>query len=116
MRSCSVPSGPTPDQAASIGLVHEIVEPDQLLAAARRRADGLSAAPPDVYALAKHQLHGPARERIGAARPVDDPRVVEIWGSSAPARPCATTWRPCAGASQEQPALRPAGRRAGRPG
>lgn len=71
----------TPDQAASIGLVHEIVEPDQLPAAARRRADGLGAAPPDVYALAKHQLHGPARERIGAARPADDPRVLEIWGS-----------------------------------
>lgn len=40
-----------PDQATSIGLVHEIAEADQLLAAALRRADGLCAAPPDVYAL-----------------------------------------------------------------
>jgi enoyl-CoA hydratase len=71
----------TPHQATSIGLVHEVVEPDQLLAAASRRADGLCAAPPDVYALAKHQLHRPARERIDAGRPSDDPRVLEIWSS-----------------------------------
>jgi enoyl-CoA hydratase len=71
----------TPDQATSIGLVHEVVEPDQLLAAALRRADGLCGAPPDVYALAKHQLHRPARERIDADRPSDDPRVLEIWSS-----------------------------------
>jgi enoyl-CoA hydratase len=72
----------TPDQAAAIGLVHEVVEPDQLLAAALRRAEGLCAAPPGVYALAKHQLHGPARERIDAVRPSDDPQVLEIWGSA----------------------------------
>jgi enoyl-CoA hydratase len=71
----------TPDQAASFGLVHEVVEPDQLLVAALRRADGLCAAPADVYALAKHQLHGPARERIEAARASVDPQVLRIWGS-----------------------------------
>lgn len=57
-----------PDQATSIGLVHEIVELDQLLAAALRRAEGLSAAPPDVYAVAKHQLHR-ARPRAHWRRP-----------------------------------------------
>jgi enoyl-CoA hydratase len=71
----------SPDQAASIGLVHEIVGPDRLLAAALRRAEGLCAAPPDVYALAKHQLHRPARERIDTARPSDDPQVLKIWSS-----------------------------------
>jgi enoyl-CoA hydratase len=70
-----------PDQATSIGLVHEIVEPDQLLTAALRRAEGLCAAPPDVYALSKYQLRRPARERIGTARPSDDPRVLKIWSS-----------------------------------
>lgn len=70
-----------PDQAASIGLVHEIVEPGQLLDGALRRAEGLCAAPPDVYALAKEQLHRPAIERIAADRPSDDPRVLEIWSS-----------------------------------
>jgi len=71
----------TPDQAMSIGLVHEVLEPDQLLTAALRRADGLSAAPPDVYALAKRQLHRPACERIDSARPSDDPQVMKIWSS-----------------------------------
>ncbi|MGW1073331.1 enoyl-CoA hydratase/isomerase family protein [Streptomyces sp. NPDC002537] len=70
-----------PGQAASIGLVHEITEPDRLLAAALRRAEGLCAAPPDVYALSKHQLHRPARERIDAARPSEDPQVLRIWSS-----------------------------------
>lgn len=71
----------TPDRAAAIGLVHEIVGPDQLLAAALRRADRLCAAPSDVYALAKQQLRRPARERIDAARPSDDPEVLKIWSS-----------------------------------
>jgi enoyl-CoA hydratase len=71
----------TPDQAMSIGLVHEVLEPDQLLAAALRRADGLCAAPADVFALAKRQLHGPARGRIDTAGPSDDPQVLKMWGS-----------------------------------
>ena len=71
----------TPDQAMSIGLVHEVLEPDQLLAAALGRADGLCAAPADVFALAKRQLHGPARGRIDTARPADDPQVLKMWGS-----------------------------------
>ncbi|WP_116210668.1 enoyl-CoA hydratase/isomerase family protein [Streptomyces olivoreticuli] len=75
-----------PEQAASIGLVHEIVEPDALLAAALRRADGLCATPPDVYAFSKHQLHRPARERIAAARPSEDPQVLELWSAERTAR------------------------------
>ena len=71
----------TPDQAASIGLVHEVAGPDELLSAALRRADRLCAAPPDVYALAKHQLHAPALERIATRRPADDPQVLTMWSS-----------------------------------
>lgn len=71
----------TPAQAASIGLVHEVVEPDQLLAAALLAANGLCAAPPEVYALAKHQLHRPARERVNAAEPTDDPQVLKLWSA-----------------------------------
>ena len=70
-----------PVQATSIGLVHQIVEPDQLLVAALRRTEGPCAVPPDVYALSKHQLRQPARERIAAARPSDDPQVLKIWSS-----------------------------------
>lgn len=71
-----------PGGAAAIGLVHETVEPGRLLAAALVRAEGLCAAPPDVYALAKRQLHRPAHERIAAAGPVDDPQVLRIWSSA----------------------------------
>ncbi|WP_020667532.1 enoyl-CoA hydratase/isomerase family protein [Amycolatopsis nigrescens] len=71
----------TPDQAAAIGLVHELVEPDRLLTAALRRAEGLCVAPADVYALAKRQLRRPARERMDAARPSDDPEVLKLWSS-----------------------------------
>ena len=70
-----------PDAARSIGLVHEIVEPEQLVPAALRRAAGLCAAPPDVYALAKRQLHRPVHERIAAAWPSDGPEVLDIWAS-----------------------------------
>jgi enoyl-CoA hydratase len=75
-----------PDQAVSIGLVHELVEPERLLAAALRRAEGLCAAVPEVYALAKRQLHRPACERIGVARPLDDGQVLEIWSSERTSR------------------------------
>ena len=61
--------------------MHEVLEPDQLLAAALRRADGLCTAPADVFALAKRQLHGPARGRIDTTGPSDDPLVLKIWGS-----------------------------------
>ena len=76
----------TPATATSIGLVHEVVESDQLLAAALDKADGLCATPPDVYALAKHQLHRPARERINAAEPTDDPQVLTLWSSERTSR------------------------------
>jgi enoyl-CoA hydratase len=76
----------TPEQAVSIGLIHEVVEPDRLLAEASRRAAGLAAVPPDVYAFSKVQLHRPARERIDADRPSDDPRVLELWSSESTGR------------------------------
>ncbi|MGV9881606.1 enoyl-CoA hydratase/isomerase family protein [Streptomyces sp. NPDC003006] len=71
----------TPQQALSIGLVHELVEPDHLLTAALLRAEELSRAPSDVYALSKRQLHRPTHQRIGAARELDDGEVLKIWSS-----------------------------------
>jgi enoyl-CoA hydratase/carnithine racemase len=73
----------TPDQATRIGLVHEIAEPDQLLPAALRRAEGLSAAPPGVYAASKRHLRRPARQRIDSADPSQDPQALKIWASEA---------------------------------
>jgi enoyl-CoA hydratase len=68
--------------AASAGLVHEVVAPGDLLATAIRRAGRLAAAPAEVYALSKTQLHRPARQRIDANRPLDDPRVQQLWSSA----------------------------------
>jgi hypothetical protein len=48
---------------------------DDLLPAA------LAAAPPEVCALAKRQLHAPAHERVAARRELDDPGVAELWSA-----------------------------------
>ena len=76
-------TGATMDPAAarSIGLVQEVVEPGELLPAAVDRAQRLALTPADVYALSKEQLHRPARQRIDAGRPLDDPRVLELWSA-----------------------------------
>lgn len=76
-------TGRTLDAAAAreFGLVHEVVEPGELLPAALDRARELARSPAVVYALAKEQLHRPARERIEAGRPLDDPRVLELWSA-----------------------------------
>lgn len=71
------------EAARAIGLVDEVVAPDELMATALARAEGLAGAPAEVYALSKAQLHRPARQRIDANRPVDDPRVLELWSSPA---------------------------------
>ncbi|TCP47246.1 enoyl-CoA hydratase [Tamaricihabitans halophyticus] len=72
----------TAEQAGAIGLVHEIVPGDQLVETALRRAETHCAAPTEVYAFSKQQLRRPARERISADRPIDDPEVARVWGSA----------------------------------
>jgi enoyl-CoA hydratase len=65
-----------PAQAQEIGLVTVSADPlPDALAAAR----ALAAAPPEVYALSKAQLHRPALERISAGR--DDGVVTELWAA-----------------------------------
>ncbi len=70
-----------PAQAAAIGLIHEVVEPDELLPVALRRASELAAAPSDVYALSKAQLRRPARERIETGQRFDEEEVLRLWSS-----------------------------------
>ncbi|UBU09257.1 enoyl-CoA hydratase/isomerase family protein [Nonomuraea gerenzanensis] len=68
-------------RAVEIGLVHEVVEPDRLLAEALRHAEGLCAVPSEVYAFSKRQLHTPALERVRDFQAADDPEVVRMWSS-----------------------------------
>lgn len=76
-----------PEQARTIGLVHEIVEKNDLLPTALRRAAQLATAPPEVYALSKSQLHRPARERIELGRRLDDDQVLRMWSAPALQQP-----------------------------
>lgn len=69
-----------PAAAVAIGLVDEVVPPEQLLPAAIEQAEKLGRIRSDVYALSKRQLQQPARARIDAG---DDRQVIEMWGSQA---------------------------------
>jgi len=67
-------------QALSIGLVHEVAEPEVLLDSAVDRARQLARLPAEVFAFSKRQLQQPARDRI-AARSGDDEAVLAMWSS-----------------------------------
>lgn len=68
-------------QATAIGLIHEVVTPDDLLSVALRRAAELAAAPPEVYALSKAQLRRLARERIEVGRRLDEEDILRLWSA-----------------------------------
>ena len=70
-----------PAEAHRLGLVHAVVDPDDLLDEAVRRAKALARLPAGAYALTKDQLHRPTRQRIHELRPTDDPLVAELWTS-----------------------------------
>ena len=67
-------------QAKSIGLVHEVVEPDVLLDAAVARAKKMAQVPAEVFEFSKRQLQQPARARL-AEREGDDEAVTAMWSS-----------------------------------
>jgi enoyl-CoA hydratase len=71
---------PTPREALAQGLVDEVVEPAALMDRAREVAGQLGRIPPDIFAMAKHQLRAQAVERA-AARSEADARALEIWSS-----------------------------------
>jgi enoyl-CoA hydratase len=71
----------TPDEAVRIGLVDAVVDPDELLGEALRRAGALARLPSAAYALTKRQLRQPARMQIDERRAIDEPGVTAIWQS-----------------------------------
>jgi enoyl-CoA hydratase len=67
-------------QAQSIGLVHEVTEPDALLDAAVDRVRQMALVPAEVFEFSKRQLQQPVRARL-AERDGDDEAVLAMWSS-----------------------------------
>jgi enoyl-CoA hydratase len=67
-------------EAATIGLVDEVVPPEELVdracEAARELADTV---PSDTFALTKRRLHRDANGRIEQLAAGDDPGATELW-------------------------------------
>ena len=70
-----------PDEALALGLVDEIVAPDQLMERALSIARRLSSIPAATFALTKRSLREPFAARARAAGPIDDEGMT-VWASS----------------------------------
>jgi enoyl-CoA hydratase len=69
-----------PEQALSLGLVDELVEPDGLVARAVAVATRLSSAiPADTFTATKRQLRREAVERMARYRADEDPETLALW-------------------------------------
>jgi enoyl-CoA hydratase len=71
----------SPPEALAAGLIDRVTAPDALLDEALAEAERLAGISPDVYALTKRQLQGPARERIEVLRQADDDASTRMWAS-----------------------------------
>lgn len=74
-----------PEEAARVGLVHEVVPAEELLPRARQRAGALGALPAPGFRQIKRGLRGPAAEAIRRAESTDAEAWVETF-FSAPAQ------------------------------
>ena len=70
-----------PEPALALGMVHEVVAPDELLPRALQVAAELATRSPEAYRLAKERLHRPAVEAIEAAAADADAAVLAGWTS-----------------------------------
>jgi enoyl-CoA hydratase len=70
-----------PPEAAQLGLVDEVVEPQNLVDRAVAAAERLAAIPAPAFALTKRQVRQPVLERLGEARPGFDRAAEEVWTS-----------------------------------
>jgi enoyl-CoA hydratase len=71
------------DTALRLGLVDEVVSPDDLLPRAVEEAAKFATYPAHVYAATKEQLHRDARRRIDDRRDADDKAATEVWTDGA---------------------------------
>ena len=69
----------SPEEALSIGLVHEVVPPDRLEQRAVARAMELGALPGSAFATVKHSLRAPVAQRVRDLAAQDAARWAESW-------------------------------------
>ena len=70
------------EEASRLGLVDELVDPQEVLPRAIEVATLLADIPSRTFAHTKAQLHQPAHERIAEHRAGDDAFVEELWTST----------------------------------
>ncbi len=69
-----------PEEALSLGLIDEIVPPDELMDAALDAARRLASIPAATFALTKKALRGPFADRARSTTPFDEEGAI-IWSS-----------------------------------
>ena len=70
-----------PEEARRIGLVEELVEPENAMPAALDCAERLASVPPEAFRLAKLQLRGPSLEHAARRGAELDGHIVEQWAA-----------------------------------
>jgi len=69
-----------PAAAQSVGLIHDVVPPEELLDSVLARAQSMLRTPPEVFAFSKRQLQQPARDRIATSAD-ETAAVLSMWTS-----------------------------------
>jgi enoyl-CoA hydratase/carnithine racemase len=69
------------DEARSMGILDEVVAPDELMDKATKAAQRLARIPAETYQLTKEALIGPAVERAERLGPEHDREVAFLWSS-----------------------------------
>jgi enoyl-CoA hydratase len=68
-----------PEEAVAKGYLDAVVPPERLLGEVVATARRLAAVPADTYRFTKDQLRRETVRRIAELRPVEDPRMAELW-------------------------------------
>lgn len=71
----------SPDQAKEKGLVHEVVEDEELIDRAVEAAKSLARIRPNIYSLSKLQVRQPVRDAIGKANKLFTADINALWKS-----------------------------------
>jgi len=69
------------DQALAMGIVDEVVKPEELMERATRAAQRLARVPSGSYAVTKRALIAPAVERVERLGEEHERQVVDLWAS-----------------------------------